>query len=232
MPKSDLKLENGAYAPVADRIALFYGRHPTGRIRTTLVERTEQLVVFKASIFRSAADARAAATGWASERVGDGDVNAVACLENTETSAIGRALANLGFTASSRRPSAEEMQKADRERARLAARVAEPSTRGRPHSPGSPPPSAKLGGRTVDAALQSRADAVHDLLVLLDAAARYGLRPRRTDSLRHRLLSSDMIASTDDRVGRLLRRWIAKRTAERASRPGTRQAVTTPHQYQ
>ena len=231
MPKSDLRLEAGDYAPVADRIALFYAKHPSGRIRTTLIERTGEVVVFKASVFRTADDARAAATGWASERVGDGDVNAVACLENTETSAIGRALANLGFTASSRRPSAEEMQKANRERARLAVRVAEPSPRDRPQPPSSLPPSAKPGGRTVDAALQSRADAVHDLLVLLDAAARYGLRPRRTESLRHRLLSSDVITGADDRVGRLLRRWIAKRTAERASRPGTRRDVTTPHQY-
>jgi hypothetical protein len=232
MPKTDLRLEKGDYAPVADRIALFYAKHPTGRIRTTLIERTDEVVVFKASIFRAADDILAAATGWASERVGDGDVNAVACLENTETSAIGRALANLGFTASSRRPSAEEMEKADRERARLAAKVAEPSIRDRLHPPGPPPPLVKPGGRAEDPALQSRADAVHDVLVLLDAAARYGLRPRRTESLRHRLLTPDSTPDVGERVGRLLRHWIARRIAERASRPGIPRDVTTPHQYQ
>src|SRR5687768_8628953 len=118
MPKTTLPFDSGAYAPVADRIALFYERHPTGRIVTELVERGE-VVVFRALVYRSAEDTSAAATGWASERVGDGEINAVACVENTETSAIGRALANLGFTASSRRPSAEEMEKAARERGRL-----------------------------------------------------------------------------------------------------------------
>lgn len=120
MPKSDLHLDSGEYAPVADRIRLFYAAHPTGRIVTKLIERGPD-VVFQALVYRSVDEARPAATGWASERVGDGDVNAVACLENTETSAIGRALANLGFTASRLRPSAEEVAKATRARSRLAA---------------------------------------------------------------------------------------------------------------
>ncbi len=51
--------------------------------------------------------------------MGDGEINAVACLENTETSAIGRALANLGFLAARLRPSVEEVAKASRARARL-----------------------------------------------------------------------------------------------------------------
>ena len=69
-------------------------------------------MIFRAAVFRAAEDREPAATGWAAERVGDGEVNAVACLENTETSAIGRALANLGFLASRLRPSAEEVAKA------------------------------------------------------------------------------------------------------------------------
>src|SRR5688572_10001204 len=112
MPKSDLSLESGDYVPVATRITLFYARHPTGRILTELMAHDEREVMFKALVFRASDDDRPSATGWASERLGDGEVNAVACLENTETSAIGRALANLGITASTRRPSAEEMAKA------------------------------------------------------------------------------------------------------------------------
>lgn len=92
-----------------------------GRIVTELVERSERGIVFRAVIFRSADERRPAATGWASEREGDGEINTVACLENTETSAIGRALANLGFTASRQRASAEEMAKVDRERLRRAS---------------------------------------------------------------------------------------------------------------
>src|SRR5918911_4324440 len=100
MAKSDLgSFDPAAYAPVAERIRLFWEAFPEGRIVTRLVSRTEHDVVFEARIYRCAADLRPAATGWAAEREGDGDVNLVACLENTETSAVGRALANLGFTA-------------------------------------------------------------------------------------------------------------------------------------
>src|SRR5919198_30 len=121
MPKTDFTFDPNGYAPVAERIRLFYAAHPRGRILTMLASHTEHAVVFMALVYRDATDAMPAATGWASEREGDGDVNAVACLENTETSAIGRALANLGFTASRQRPSAEEMAKASRIRARFAS---------------------------------------------------------------------------------------------------------------
>src|SRR6185312_11764263 len=108
-----------AYATVAERIRLFYERHPLGRIQTELVSRTSNEVVFKALVFRTAEDSLPSATGWAAEREGDGEINLVACLENTETSAVGRALANLGFTAARERPSAEEMRKSSRLRHRL-----------------------------------------------------------------------------------------------------------------
>ena len=119
MPKSSAPdFDPDRYAPVADRVALFYERFPNGRIVTELVERSREEVVFRAAVYRSGEDREPAATGWAAERVGDGEVNTVACLENTETSAIGRALANLGFTASRHRPSAEEMAKLARARSR------------------------------------------------------------------------------------------------------------------
>ena len=120
MPKTTSDFDPETYAPVAARVELFYERYPNGRILTELVERTEQEIVFRAAVYRAAEDREPAATGWAAERIGDGEVNAVACLENTETSAIGRALANLGFLASRLRPSAEEVAKAERARARIS----------------------------------------------------------------------------------------------------------------
>src|SRR6266550_5649416 len=119
MPKTTSDFDPESYAPVAARIELFYERYPTRRILTELVQHTDQEIVFRAAVYRATEDREPAATGWAAERVGDGEVNAVACLENTETSAIGRALANLGFLASRLRPSAEEMAKASRARVRL-----------------------------------------------------------------------------------------------------------------
>jgi hypothetical protein len=120
MPKP-IDFDPESYAPVAARVELFYERFPTGRILTELVQHTDQEIVFRAAVYRAAEDREPAATGWAAERVGDGEINAVACLENTETSAIGRALANLGFLASRLRPSAEEVAKARRARTRLGA---------------------------------------------------------------------------------------------------------------
>jgi hypothetical protein len=180
MPKSrpgDSDLSE--YAMVADRITLFYQRYPTGRIITELHSRTEREITFLACVFRGPEDTKPAATGWASERQGDGEINEVACLENTETSAIGRALANLGFTASTRRPSREEMQKAARERVRL---------RGERRS------SAGADGREpLDAnALQRRANAVHDVLDLLARAEAAGFPERRAAVLRAAVLRPEL----------------------------------------
>jgi len=200
VPKHELVLDAGEYAPVADRITLFYARYPTGRILTRLISRTRYEITVQAFVFRSVTELRPAASGLASERIGDGDVNTVACLENTETSAIGRALANLGLTASARRPSREEMEKANRERAR---RPAEPPPR--PANLTTRPPRAGA------ADLQRRADRVHDALDLLDQAERAGLTRKRAQQLRAALTEPTIGELTVERVERMLRAWTSAR---------------------
>jgi hypothetical protein len=201
MPKHELLFDVGEYAPVADRITLFYARFPTGRIITRLISRTEHEITVQAFVFRSIEEQRPSATGLASERIGDGDVNTVACLENTETSAIGRALANLGLTASSQRPSREEMVKANRER---TLRVAEASARRLTTSP-SP----------ASIALQRSADRVMDALDLLAVAQRAGLTPCRARRLRETLMRPAVGEATVSRIERMLRSWTASRHALR-----------------
>jgi hypothetical protein len=203
MPKYELVLNAGEYAPVADRITLFYSRYPSGRILTRLISQTEREITVQAYVFRSLTEARPSATGLASERVGDGDVNTVACLENTETSAIGRALANLGLTASSNRPSREEIAKANRERSRA---IAEHSRRPRE-------PSQRLTrtGPSVRSGLQSRADRVMDALDLLAQAERAGLSQSRARRLRTALSSTATAPATIERVEHVLRAWNAWR---------------------
>ena len=68
MPKYELVTDAGEYAPVADRITLFYARYPTGRILTRLLSRTEHEITVQAFVFRSIDEERPAATGLASER--------------------------------------------------------------------------------------------------------------------------------------------------------------------
>ena len=116
MPKTDDTFDPSDYTPVAERITRFYEQYPGGRIITKPRKVSEEMVLFEARVYRATGDRQPAATGFASERPGDGDINTVACVENTETSAIGRALANLGITAGRQRASREEMSKAERAR--------------------------------------------------------------------------------------------------------------------
>lgn len=212
MPKYELVSNAGDYAPVADRIILFYALYPQGRILTRIVSRTDREITVKALVFRSFDEPGPAATGLAAERIGDGDVNTVACLENTETSAIGRALANLGLTASPQRPSREEMEKASRARAR---RVAEPARAG---GPAGTTPRAGLtrgGAPPGGPALQRRADRVTDALDLLGQAERAGLAPQRARHLRVALTEPTASVVTIERVERVLRAWTSARHAAR-----------------
>ena len=106
------------YAPVADRIALFWAEHPDGRIDTDMVTLDDKHVVFRAAAYAERADTVPAATGWAQEKMGQTGRSAEATnpVEVCETSAVGRALANWKFQASAQRPSREEMQSAQRRR--------------------------------------------------------------------------------------------------------------------
>ena len=203
MPKSDLPFDPADYSPVAERISLFHERFRDGRIVTDLVSHTQDQIVFVARVYRYAGEAQPAATGWSAERVGDGDINTVACLENAETSAIGRALANLGFTASRRRPSREEMEKAERVR-RTAA----------------PLPHQEMRSR------QAIADDVLDLIALVRTAQRYGMRPARAERLRSRAVAGAYDSHTRTRLARMLRRWIARRFQEHAVRRPSSDSTT------
>ena len=99
------------YETVEERLAKFWKEHPDGRIATTLVEHTLQRFIVQAFIYRTEVDAQAWTTGFAEETVSTRGVNSTSALENCETSAIGRALANAGYAGKGKRPSREEMSK-------------------------------------------------------------------------------------------------------------------------
>ncbi len=214
MPKSDASFNLQNYAPVADRIRLFYESFPEGRITTELVSRTSVEVTFKALVFRDAATAHPAATGWASEREGDGDVNSVACLENTETSAIGRALANLGFTASLRRPSREEMEKAERARQRPLVATSVPA-HARIGAPVPRPTRTRVREPKRDADADARADIALDLLDLIGTAERRGFSDGRATLLRAAVAGTTAqhphAAARMRRIEARLRAWLRRR---------------------
>jgi len=187
MSKTDSLFNPDQYATVAERIELFYSRFPLGRINTELVAREDGEITFKALVYRSADDTFAAATGWASEREGDSDINTVACLENTETSAVGRALANLGFTASSKRPSREEIEKAVRVRNSLSFKRREQS-----------------------AHLNSQSNVTDDLVELLSNAEQNGFPLRRAAILRERVKQPGLSAARVRKIESSLRAWVRR----------------------
>ena len=111
------------YSTVAERIDKFWEKYPNGRILTDIVHFSAEQVVVQAAIYLDREDSRPVTTDFAEERPDTSPVNRVSMVENCTTSAIGRALADLGgeFTGS-KRPSAEEMQKVARHESRQAAR--------------------------------------------------------------------------------------------------------------
>ena len=99
------------YETVEDRLARFWQDHPQGRVQTELVIQDGNQVIFKAAIYFDAADPIPRSTGYASEERGSSPVNKTSHLENCETSALGRALANCGYATRGKRASREEMGK-------------------------------------------------------------------------------------------------------------------------
>ena len=99
------------YETVEERLVKFWKDHPDGQIHTKLINSNASQYIVEASIYRTEADARPWTTGLAEETVQGRGVNATSALENCETSAIGRALANAGYATKGKRASREEMTK-------------------------------------------------------------------------------------------------------------------------
>lgn len=84
------------YKTVAKRVSEFREKHDTDfSIVTSLVSIDEKTVVMKAEIYDK--EQRLIATGYAEESRTSSQINKTSALENCETSAIGRALANFGL---------------------------------------------------------------------------------------------------------------------------------------
>jgi hypothetical protein len=102
------------YQTCAERLELFWKEHPDGRVDTKLIEASSSRFIVQAYIYRTEVDQHPWASGLAEETISGRGVNATSALENAETSALARALANAGYSPKgdpSKRASREEMNK-------------------------------------------------------------------------------------------------------------------------
>lgn len=106
------------YETVETRLAKFWAQFPNGQVFTAIHHYDDNKVVFRAEIYKDISDPRPVATGYAEEVRDSSPVNKTSHVENCESSAIGRALANYLFQSKTApRPSREEMSKVVRQEA-------------------------------------------------------------------------------------------------------------------
>jgi len=97
------------------RLDKWWKENPDGRIATELISFQNGQYIVQAYLYRTFADSVAYSTGLAEEKISDRGVNSTSALENCETSAIARALANANYAAKGKRASRSEMSKVARQ---------------------------------------------------------------------------------------------------------------------
>ena len=102
------------YDQVEDRLKKFWKDNPNGRISTKITHVSEDFknAIHICEVYKDIADEYPVATGIAQDQHGPVGANKTSWIENGETSAIGRALANWIYAAK-KRPSVTEMQKVE-----------------------------------------------------------------------------------------------------------------------
>jgi len=112
-----VKVQGGAdYAMVVTRIHSFVQQHANGQILTEIVKDEDGVVVFKA---HAVIDGIIRGTGHAMEREGSNNINKTSHYECAETSAIGRALAMIGYMPSGAIASYEEVENAKLQQSKI-----------------------------------------------------------------------------------------------------------------
>ena len=110
MEMKTVNIKGKDYVPVNERIKAFRADYPLYSLTTKIIELNEKRVVMVAEI--TSDDGHVVATGHAYEDASNGYINKTSYIENCETSAWGRALANLGIGIDASMCSADELANA------------------------------------------------------------------------------------------------------------------------
>ena len=107
------------YETVEQRLQRYLKKYPDARVITKVEHQDENRILIRAIIYQNAEELEKKlphSTGLAEETRGEGYVNKTSHVENCETSAVGRALANAGYSGNKngQRASREEMKKVER----------------------------------------------------------------------------------------------------------------------
>ena len=93
-----ISIRGKLYKTVALRVSEFRKEHTTWSIRTEIIDRTDASVLIRAEVLDETG--RMLADGYAEEDRESSSINRTSAVENCQTSAIGRALASLGYVGS------------------------------------------------------------------------------------------------------------------------------------
>lgn len=105
-----IKIKGKEYVEVNERLKYFRANYPNYSLVSEVIDKTESSVLIMASVIDE--NDNILATGLAEEEKGSTFINKTSYVENCETSAWGRALANFGIGLDTAVASAEEVKNA------------------------------------------------------------------------------------------------------------------------
>ena len=125
MKLKTINIKGKEYVEVNERLIYFRKNFPNHSLTTDVVEKTDQSITILASILNE--EGRVIANGIAEEIKGSTFINKTSYVENCETSAWGRALANFGIGIDSEVCSYEEVANAklnqDKPKAKVSSKT-------------------------------------------------------------------------------------------------------------
>ena len=144
------------YDQVEDRLKKFWEDNPNGRIDTKVIHVNADFTnaIHRCEVYKDIKDEFPVATGIAQDQQGPKGANQTSWIENGETSAVGRALANWKYAAK-KRPSVTEMQKVENLKDTQVTKSAAQTSNSKGYTP---PPSVqkKLDGAVQDSDLTGK----------------------------------------------------------------------------